>query len=91
MEQMYIINREDLTALMGDMFAQRYEGRLVDSRTAAQLLGITVSTLDRWIERRLVHTENEETEKREVRKFDMAYILGLDIQEIKKKYRALSK
>lgn len=91
MEQMYIINREDLTALMGDMFAQRYEGRLVDSRTAAQLLGITVSTLDRWIERRLVHTENGETEKREVRKFDMAYILGLDIQDIKRKYRALSK
>ena len=91
MEQMYIINREDLTALMGDMFVQRYEGRLVDSRTAAQLLGITVSTLDRWIERRLVHTENEETGKREVRKFDMAYILGLDIQDIKRKYRALSK
>lgn len=91
MEQMFIINREDLTGLMGDMFAQRYEGRLVDSKTAAQLLGITVSTLNRWIEYRLVRVENNGGPKREVRKFDMAYLLGLDVQDIKRKYRAINK
>ena len=85
-ETICVIDRSDLVSMLSEL----YDGREVDSHTATQILGISKSTLDRWIDRNLIRVSNA-GEKRVERKFDLAYLFSLDVRQIKQQYRMLNK
>jgi hypothetical protein len=93
MEQVVIIEKGDLDRFFRDSVLRGFSSREVDARAAASILDICVDTLDRWIARGLVHPSNAKTSstKRVERKFNLGYLLTLDVREIKSKYRQLSK
>ena len=86
-----VMDREDLIYMLDKLYRNRFEGREVDSNVACQILGISMSTLNRWINYQLIQTNGGKMNERVVRKFDLAYLFTLDISEIKKKYRLLNK
>ena len=89
-ETICVIDRSDLVSMLSELYEGRCDGREVDSHTATQILGISKSTLDRWIDRNLIRVSNA-GEKRVERKFDLAYLFSLDVRQIKQQYRMLNK
>lgn len=88
--QIVVVGRDDLMDFVQTMFMAKLSERLLDSKAAAQVLGISVSTLNRWIDKNLIHPDNANEGHRVERKFSLSYLLNIDVQEIKKKYRALN-
>ena len=89
-ETICVIDRSDLVSMLSELYEGRFDGREVDSHTATQILGISKSTLDSWIDRNLIRVNNA-GEKRVERKFDLAYLFSLDVRQIKQQYRMLNK
>lgn len=90
-EAICVIDRSDLVSMLSELYEGRFDGREVDSHAATQILGISRSTLDRWIDRKLIRVNNSTGGKRVERKFDLAYLFSLDIKTIKQQYRMLNK
>ena len=86
-ETICVIDRSDLVSMLSELYEGRFDGREVDSHTATQILGISKSTLDRWIDRNLIRVSNA-GEKRVERK---SYLFSLDVRQIKQQYRMLNK
>ena len=57
-ETICVIDRSDLVSMLSELYEGRFDGREVDSHTATQILGISKSTLDRWIDRNLIRVNN---------------------------------
>ncbi len=86
-----VMQTEDLQSFVKDLVINRYEDRELNAQAAAQVLGISISTLNRWIDLNLVKSTNKIGGMRVERKFNLAYLLTLDLKQIKSDYRTLNK
>ncbi len=86
-----LMSRRDLVEIIRDLYGKRFDGREVSSSVAVQVLGVSIATLDRWIDAGLVETTNRSDGARVVRKFDLGYLLRLDREEVSRKYKLLRK
>lgn len=74
-----------------NLYGSRFDGREVGAEVAVQVIGVSKSTLERWVDAGLVETLNGEAGKRVVRKFDLGYLLRLDRAEVSRRYKLLRK
>lgn len=87
-----VLQREDLDDFVAKMWIGRFEDREVSAQAAAQILGISISTLNRWLDFNLISPSNPTSIGiRMERKFNLAYLLTLDLQKIKMDYRKFNK
>lgn len=86
-----VLQKEDLHSLVEELVINRFDNRDLNAPAAAQVLGVSMSTLNRWVEARVLKPVNQSSEKREERKFNLAYLLSLDVKKIKSEYRYLNK
>lgn len=89
--QFCLMSREDLVEMLREVYGKRFDGREVDSSVAVQVVGVSMPTLNRWVEAGLVETTNRSDGARVVRKFDLGYLLRLDREEVSRKYKLLRK
>ena len=86
-----VMQTEDLQSFVKDLVFNRYEDREINAPAAAQVLGISIATLNRWVDLNLVRPSNRDSVGRVERKFNLAYLLTLDLKQIKTDYRLLNK
>jgi len=90
----YETSHEDLKQAIKDVLKTEIEDKVldkfiniqVDSKAACQILQISNSSLNRYIEAGLIQPEQRSSEK-EHRKFRLSTLLRLDISDVKRKYR----
>jgi len=86
-----VMQKDDLYSFVEELLINRFEGRDVSAPAAAQVLGISIATLNRWVDAKVLRPVVQKGEKREERKFNLAYLLSLDLKQIKNDYRYLNK
>lgn len=86
-----VLQREDLHSLVEELVINRFDNRDLNAPAAAQVLGVSMSTLNRWVDARVLKPVTQGGAKREERKFNLAYLLSLDVKKIKSEYRQLNK
>lgn len=86
-----VIQKSDLFSFAEELVISKFGDRDISAQAAAQVLGVSVSTLNRWIEADVLRPVSQRGEKREERKFNLAYLLSLDLKQIKTDYRYLNK
>lgn len=90
-DKICLIDREDLDHLVKELYEGKFEDRNVDAAAAAQILGISIPTLNRWITSGLVKVSNKSSESRVERRFNLSYLLSLDTKVLKSELRLLNK
>jgi hypothetical protein len=88
--QVAIIERGYLEGFVSDTIARRFADREVGTNAAAEVLGVSVDTINRWLDHGLLRTSND-AKKGVPRKFYMRDLLDADTVAIKKQYRMLNK
>lgn len=82
------MEREDLKVAMSDVLSEivkdsilaPYEGRLVDSKTARQILRISEATLYRYVDSGLLQPWDRSARTMQ---FDLRYLLEFNIKQVK--------
>lgn len=90
-DKICLMDKEDLKAIVKELYESKFEDRNVNAMAAAQILGISISTLNRWISSGLVKVSNKNDNGRVEREFNLSYLLSLDTREIKMNFRMLNK
>lgn len=83
--QLCTMDREELLQVTFALLTDRFQERKLSAAAAAQVLGVSVSTLNRWVDAGVVSPEPSAPGKE--RRFNLAYLLSLDVNELKKQYR----
>lgn len=87
-QNLVLTTAEDLSAVLENVYYQRFAGVEVTSEVVCQILQISINTLDRWVKVKVLTPVNEAKDgARVVRKFDLSYILRQDRAELKSRYR----
>lgn len=91
MDNIFMVSKEDLVKVMRSAILDRYSDKEVGVGTVCDILDITRPTLDRWVEKGILKSINDpKAKKREIRKFNLAYILGLSKKSLKSEYREVN-
>lgn len=86
MDNLFLVNKDDLIETLQTCVLGRFEDREVSSSAACEILSISLSTLNRLVEAKVI-SPIKKGETRAIRKFNLAYLLSLDKKTIQKEYR----
>ncbi len=87
-----VMQKEDLKGFVKELFLDKYSDRELSAPAAAQVLGISMATLNRWVDYNLIIPTNKALGGARVeRHFNLAYLLTIDIKTLKSQYRQLNK
>lgn len=81
------MDKDELLEVTQDLLLARFQDREVSAPAAAQVLGISISTLNRWVSTDVVRPVEDGQGKRVERFFNLAYLLSLDVNKLKYNYR----
>lgn len=91
MGELVLLEKKVLVEVLQTAVLDRYSDTEVCAATVCDLLKISKPTLNRWVEKNIIKTSNEsERRTREVRYFNLAYILGLNKKALKSEYREVN-
>lgn len=83
-----VVDTADLHSFVKELLFSRYEDRDITAPAAAQVLGISIATLNRWVDAGIIKPIDAGKSER---KFNLAYLLSLDLKTLKSTYRQINK
>lgn len=87
MNNLALLSTTDLKSFLNEVIVERYAHVEVDSHTVRQILKISQSTVNRYVENGLLKVTNKEGD----RKFNLAEILYLNKEEMKRQNRVINR
>ncbi|MCK9629130.1 MAG: hypothetical protein M0R37_11135 [Bacteroidales bacterium] len=88
MDNLALLSTSDLKSFLGEVIVERYAHVEVDSHTVRQILKISQSTLNRYVDNNLLKVTNRGEGDR---KFNLAEILYLNKEEMKRQNRTINR